>query len=158
MSSLKKISDILIKIAYSDKKDRPSMIKELEFEFDGLPTMEIPKEQQILIASILNELEKESLIGIEINDLDSNKAVKTRTKKTNEVEIVKPVVEEISVVEPETVIVNQEPIIDKGILSKDELLKEIARDKLENRKTKVKPEPKKEEDAFSFLDNIDDAF
>jgi hypothetical protein len=146
MSSLKQISDMLIKIAYSEKKDRPSMIKELEYEFDGLPMIEIPKEQQILIASILNELEKESLIGIDINDLNSNKAVKTRTKKTEEVEIVKPVIEEISVVEPETVIAEKEPAI---IIKKQKV----------ERKIKVKPEPKKEEeDEFSFLDNIDDAF
>jgi hypothetical protein len=139
MSSLKQISDMLIKIAYSEKKDRPSMIRELEFEFDGLPMMEIPKEQQILIASILNELEKESLIGIEINDLDSNKAVKTRSKKTQLSQIVEPIAEKIEVIEPETVIVEKEP----------EVLIE---------KTKVKPEPKKEKEELSFLDDINNLF
>jgi hypothetical protein len=217
MSSLKEISNMLIKIAYSDKNERPFMIKDLENSFDALPVIEIPKEQQILIASILNELEKESLIGIDINDLDSNKAVKTRTKKQKEVEILKPVIEDINVVEPNTVVINGKQRITRlsnlrrgdrftfplsqedkdmglsdliyvfdskskttfyyksgdsefstsenrevNLLSNNEpeIINEeiiIEKPKVE-RKTIVKPEPKKEEDAFSFLDNIDDAF
>ena len=218
MSSLKEISNMLIKIAYSDKNERPFMIKDLEKEFDALPVIEIPKEQQILIASILNELEKESLIGIDIDGLNKNKATKTRTKKEKEVEVLKPTIEEINVVEPETVVVNEKQRITKlsnlrkgnrftfplsqedkdmgvsnmiyvfdskskttfyyksgdsefstsenrevNLLSNNEpeIINEeviIEKPKVE-RKTIVKPEPKKEEeDAFSFLDNIDDAF
>jgi len=150
MSSLKQISDMLIKIAYSDKNDRPSMIKELEVEFDSLPSSETSIEQQKLIASILNELEKESLSYVEIDGLDKNKASKTRAKKLKEVEISKPSIEEIKVVEPEIVIVEKEPeIINQELI--------IEKPKVE-RKTKVKLEPKEEEHELSFLDDIDNLF
>jgi hypothetical protein len=150
MSSLKQISDMLIKIAYSDKNDRPSMIKELEVEFDSLPSSETSIEQQKLIASILNELEKESLSYVEIDGLDKNKASKTRAKKLKEVEISKPNIEEIKVVEPEIVTVEKEPeIINQELI--------IEKPKVE-RKTKVKLEPKEEEHELSFLDDIDNLF
>jgi hypothetical protein len=217
MSKVKEISDTLIKIAYSDKKDRPSIIVDVKEMLNNIYTHEMPDFQFKLISEILDELEKESLTMVEVSDLTESKVAKTRSKKAKISEAVEPIAEKIEVIEPETLVNDKKQRItrlsnlrrgdrftfplsqedkDMGVSNmiyvfdskskttfyyksgdsefstsenrevnllsnnKPEIINEeiiIEKPKIE-RKTIVKPEPKKEEDSFSFLDDLDNVF
>jgi hypothetical protein len=137
MSKVKEISDMLIKIAYSDKKDRPSMIVDVKEMLNNIYTHEMPDFQFKLISEILDELEKESLTMVEVNDLTESKVTKKRNKKAKVSEAVEPMAEKIEVIEPETLVIDEE---------------------LENKPESKEIITKKEEDDFSFLDDLDNVF
>jgi hypothetical protein len=59
MSSVKDISEALLKIAYADKSDRIEMIAQLAKDFQSVPYSEIPQVQHDLIKEIFKDLNQE---------------------------------------------------------------------------------------------------
>ena len=155
MSSVKDISEALLKIAYADKSDRIEMIAQLAKDFQSVPYSEIPQVQHELIKEIFEDLNEE--ISNTKTQEPTGEAQKTIIPKTTKA---KPVVlkpEEIEVVEPKVVVEQPKVVIEEP--------KEIVPTPTPKPKPapKVKPAPKpkpvvKPADDLSFLDNIDDAF
>ena len=82
MSSVKDISEALIKIAYADKNDRIEMMVKLAKDFQNVPYSEIPQVQQELIKEIFEDLNEEvSNDKIQQPSGEAQKPVKAKATK-----------------------------------------------------------------------------
>lgn len=99
--SVKEVSDELIKIAYSEKSDRYSLVQDLKSKLDKIPTSEIQQSEKVLISQILDDIlndAKEPNIAI--------KVVNKKPKKETEIIVKEP---EIIVEKPKPAVVVSEP-------------------------------------------------
>ena len=136
MKIYNKIAGELLAIAYLPKEERKRALNDLSIIVGDYSESEMPKEQQILVLSIIENLIQE------IGDVSENNIqVKPKSK------ISKKSVNEIEVVEPE--IIQKKPEISETYV------------KPESEKSKIQTEiiePKKEEKVEISIEDIDDEF
>lgn len=103
--SIKEVSDELIKIAYSEKKERYSLVQELKIKLNNISTSEIQEAEKFLILGILDDILEEK------QEIVKPKIVPKTPKKETEIIVKEP---EIIVEKPNIPIISQpQPIIEK---------------------------------------------